>query len=46
MEIKSASALPLWLTRDLTELSLSPGSFSKYGEAYRERLSETQTVKI
>lgn len=46
MEIKSASALPLWLTRVLTELSLSPGSFSKYGEAYRERLSETHTVKI
>lgn len=45
MEIKSAGAIPLWLTHILTELSLFPGSFSKYGTAYRER-SGRQAVKI
>lgn len=40
MEIKSAGAIPLWLVHILSELSLEPGSFSKYGTAYRESLSD------
>ena len=34
MEIKSSSAMPLWLTRILSKLSIYPHSFSKYGAAY------------
>lgn len=45
VEIKSAGAVPLWLAHILTELSLFPGSFSKYGTAYRERIGQ-QAVKI
>lgn len=39
MEIKSAASVPLWLAGILTELELYPGSFSKYGSVYREKLS-------
>lgn len=35
MEIKALCAMPLWLTRALTELEIFPGSFSKYGTAYQ-----------
>lgn len=45
VEIKSVGAIPLWLAHILTELSLFPGSFSKYGTAYRECLAQ-QAVKI
>lgn len=38
MEIKSVQAVPLWLADILSELKLYPGSFSKYGSAYREKL--------
>ena len=47
MEIKSANAIPLWLAEILTELALYPGSFSKYGSVYREKLTRTRdTIKI
>lgn len=39
MEIKSASAIPLWLAAILSEMRLYPGSFSKYGSVYREHLA-------
>lgn len=35
MEIKSASAIPLWLAEALSELQIFPGSFSKYGSVYK-----------
>ena len=35
MEIKSLNTMPLWLTSALSRLKLFPGSFSKYGTAYR-----------
>lgn len=35
MEIKSLSSMPLWLTEALNHLKIYPGSFSKYGTAYR-----------
>ena len=34
MEIKIPNALPLWLAEVLSELSIFPVSFSKYGRAY------------
>jgi len=34
MEIKAPGAMPLWLTHALTQLSIYPTSFSKYGRIY------------
>lgn len=39
MEIKTAGAVPLWLVRTLTEQGIYKVSFSKYGNAYKEILS-------
>lgn len=36
MEIKTSNAFPVWLGRALSELSIFPTSFSKYGTCYRE----------
>ena len=36
MEIKTGTAIPLWLTHTLSEASAYPGHFSKYGTAYRK----------
>ncbi len=38
MELKIPGAAPLWLARLLSESSLFPASFSKYGTCYREHL--------
>ena len=35
MEIKTATALPIWLVEVLGEAGARPASFSKYGNAYR-----------
>ncbi|MBQ9674064.1 MAG: polyphosphate polymerase domain-containing protein [Ruminococcus sp.] len=35
MEIKALKAMPLWLTEALSSLNIYPGSFSKYGTAYK-----------
>lgn len=35
MELKTANAIPLWLSRVLDELKIYPTSFSKYGYAYQ-----------
>ena len=40
MEIKTAGALPLWLTDLLTEEKIYKSSFSKYGTAYLETVKE------
>ena len=34
MEIKCIGSMPLWLTKELSELEIFPSSFSKYGKAY------------
>jgi len=34
MEVKIARAMPLWLSRALSELEIFPASFSKYGRGY------------
>lgn len=36
MEVKTLGALPKWFVNILNEASILPGSFSKYGEAYKE----------
>ncbi len=38
MEIKSASAMPLWLTHTLSKNKIYPTSFSKYGKEYKDYL--------
>ncbi|MBQ1410537.1 MAG: polyphosphate polymerase domain-containing protein [Oscillospiraceae bacterium] len=38
LELKVQSAVPLWLTKALSEAKLYQTSFSKYGEAYRREL--------
>lgn len=40
MEIKTATAMPLWLVRALSENEIYPTSFSKYGNAYRNKISD------
>ena len=38
MEIKIPEAAPLWLAHLLSQLSLFPTSFSKYGTCYKEHI--------
>ena len=38
MEIKTPAAAPLWLAHLLSELSIFPVSFSKYGTCYKEHI--------
>ncbi len=40
MEIKFKYAIPLWLSKYLSELKIYPQSFSKYGEIYKLKLKE------
>lgn len=40
MEIKTAGAVPLWLSRVLDKHRLYPASFSKYGRAYYQVLQQ------
>lgn len=42
MEIKVASALPLWLTACLSEAEIRQTSFSKYGSAYTQLINRKQ----
>lgn len=46
MEIKSAAGIPLWLCGVLSKLEIYPGSFSKYGAVYKEKLSERDKIII
>ncbi len=39
MEVKTSGALPLWLTRALTENQIFKTSFSKYGTAYADMIA-------
>lgn len=45
MEIKTEGAMPLWLSRTLSEMGIFPSSFSKYGTAYRD-LCQNQNPQI
>lgn len=42
MEIKTSGAIPLWMVSFLSKGQIYKTSFSKYGEAYRQILSETR----
>ena len=44
MEIKSLNSMPLWLTDALNRLEIFPGSFSKYGTAYRIMTEREMTM--
>lgn len=45
MEIKTSSAMPLWLTNELTRLNIQKMSFSKYGTEYKNYISEQNSIK-
>lgn len=38
MEIKTLNAMPLWLSKTLSDLSIFPVSFSKYGSIYSKEM--------
>ena len=40
LEIKTAGAMPIWLSSALDGESILPGSFSKYGAAYTRCLEK------
>lgn len=42
MEIKSCTAIPLWLVKILNELKIYPSSFSKYGEIYKKYIANKE----
>ena len=42
LEVKVQQAVPLWLSAILTKGQIYKGSFSKYGEAYRQQLLRTR----
>ncbi len=44
LEIKVQEAMPLWLTEILSTGNIRKGSFSKYGEAYRQQLVKAQIL--
>lgn len=44
MEIKTATALPMWLVKVLNEAGARPASFSKYGRAYEAIAKESVRV--
>ena len=44
LEIKVQEAMPLWLTEILSSGNIKKGSFSKYGEAYRQQLIKAQII--
>lgn len=46
LELKVQSAMPLWLTRALSEAHIYKTSFSKYGEAYRRELLRAQAPEL
>ncbi|MCR5457680.1 MAG: polyphosphate polymerase domain-containing protein [Clostridiales bacterium] len=42
LEVKVQDAVPMWLASILSEGQIHKGSFSKYGEAYRQQLLKAQ----
>ncbi|WP_195269399.1 polyphosphate polymerase domain-containing protein [Eubacterium sp. 1001713B170207_170306_E7] len=46
MEIKIPNAMPLWLTRILSELQIYPTSFSKYGNIYKHSLVQERRTRL
>ncbi|MCR5153571.1 MAG: polyphosphate polymerase domain-containing protein [Lachnospiraceae bacterium] len=46
MEVKIDNAMPLWMTKILSELKIYPGSFSKYGTEYKKFVKENSRVNL
>ena len=47
MEVKTDGAIPLWLSRYLSQNNIYPASFSKYGRCYNENLmKKTETGEM
>ncbi|MBR1891040.1 MAG: VTC domain-containing protein, partial [Clostridia bacterium] len=44
LEIKVQQAMPLWLTEILSQGKIYKGTFSKYGEAYKQQLLKIKNV--
>ena len=44
MEIKTATALPVWLVEVLSQAKIRPSSFSKYGRAYQSILKDALEI--
>ena len=44
LEIKVQEAMPLWLTEILSKGKINKGSFSKYGEAYRQQILKARII--
>ncbi len=44
LEIKAQDAIPMWLCRILSDGKINKGSFSKYGEAYRQQLLKAKII--
>ncbi len=44
LEIKVQEAMPLWLAEIISAGRITIGSFSKYGEAFRQQLVKAQTI--
>lgn len=44
LEVKVQEAMPLWLAEILSTGRIYKGSFSKYGEAYRQQLLKVQNI--
>lgn len=45
MEIKFLGAMPIWLSKELSNLSVFPSSFSKYGTCYKNFILKNGTVE-
>lgn len=45
MEIKIQGAMPIWLSGILTNLSIYPTSFSKYGQCYKKNILNEALIK-
>ena len=45
MELKIGEAMPVWLSRILSDCAVRPASFSKYGVCYRDQIFAAQQPK-
>jgi len=46
MEIKTNSAMPLWLVETLNHLKIYPTSFSKVGNVYKKEYTESRGIHV
>ena len=44
LEVKTAGAMPLWLSKALDAESILPGNFSKYGAAYQRAFTDKKPL--